>query len=162
MVKSSSDRPPCPDCGEYLSYRDSRKRIRRKDGGFTEHLSVRRMFCSHCRRLHVELPDCLVPRKHYDAEVISGVIEGAVSQDDLDSEDHPCAMTMRRWIKWYLDNQTNIEGLLRQAFRKAGKAVAVSPEGSVFSFIREQTHFWLEIIVRIIYNSGEVIPTGSS
>ncbi len=162
MVETSFDHPPCPVCGEHLSYRDSRKRIRRKDGGDTQHLIVRRMYCPHCNKLHVELPDCLVPRKHYDTEVISGVIEGTVTQDDLDSEDHPCARTMRRWIKWYLENQTNIEGLLRHAFRKAGKVIAVSPEGSLFSFIREQTHLWLETIIRIIYNSGEVIPTGSS
>ncbi len=88
-----------------MNYRDSRKRIRRKEGGHVEYLLVRRMFCAHCHRLHVELPNCLVPQKHYDAEVISGVIEGVVTADDLDSEDHPCAMTMRRRIKWFLDKR---------------------------------------------------------
>lgn len=145
-----------------MNYRDSRKRIRRKEGGHVEYLLVRRMFCAHCHRLHVELPDCLVPQKHYDAEVISGVIEGVVTADDLDSEDHPCAMTMRRWIKWFLDNRVNIEGLLRRALRFAGSHSPINENHSFISFFRKQTSYWLETILRIIYNSGEVIPTGSS
>ena len=156
-----SDHPVCPVCGEKLRYRDSRKRIRRKEGGHVEYLEVRRLLCPHCRKLHVELPDCLVPHKHYDAEVISGVIEGIVTPDDLDSEDHPCAATMRRWIKWFLDNRTNIEGLLRRAFRIAGRHLPASAESSYLTFFQEQTSCWLETIIRIIYNSGGWIPTGS-
>lgn len=145
-----------------MNYRDSRKRIRRKEGGGVEHLLVRRLRCSKCRKLHVELPDCLVPHKHYDAEVISGVIEGIVTPDDLDSEDHPCAMTMRRWIRWFLENRPNIEGLLRHAFRRAAKSLPVSEDGSLLDFIRDHTSSWLEAILRFIYNSGEVLPAVSS
>ena len=94
MVEPSRDHQACPCCGEPMNFRDSRKRIRRKEGGCTEHLMVRRLQCPQCRKLHVELPDCLIPHKHYDAEVISGVIEGIITPDDLDSEDRPCVMTM--------------------------------------------------------------------
>lgn len=145
-----------------MNYRDSRKRIRRKEGGGVEHLLVRRLRCPKCRKLHVELPDCLVPHKHYDAEVISGVIDGIVTPDDLDSEDCPCAMTMRRWIRWFLENRSNIEGLLRQAFRRAASSLPVSADGSLLDFIRDHTSSWLEAILRFIYNSGEVLPAGSS
>lgn len=145
-----------------MNYRDSRKRIRRKEGGGVEHLLVRRLRCSKCRKLHVELPDCLVPHKHYDAEVISGVIEGIVTPDDLDSEDRPCAMTMCRWIRWFLKNRPNIEGLLRHAFRRAAKSLPVSEDGSLLDFIRDHTSSWLEAILRFIYNSGEVLPAVSS
>ena len=156
------DHPACPCCSECMNYRDSRKRIRRKEGGITEYLLVRRMYCSHCRRLHVELPDCLVPHKHYDAEVISGFIDGIVTPDDLDSEDRPCAMTMRRWIKWFFDNKTNIEGLLREAFRQAGKTPEVPGKGSMLSHIRDHISRWLETVFCIIYCSGGVLPAGSS
>ena len=50
---------------------------------------IRRLKCSNCGRLHRELPDCLVPYKHYASEVISGAKEflleiladGAVEQN---------------------------------------------------------------------------------
>ena len=38
---------------------------------------IRRLKCSNCGRLHRELPDCLVPYKHYASEVISGVLDGS-------------------------------------------------------------------------------------
>ena len=160
-MESLSDRPVCPVCNEQLKYRDSRKRIRRKEGGRIEQLIVRRLLCPHCRKLHVELPDCLVPRKHYDAEVISGVIDGVVTPDDLDSEDHPCAATMRRWCRWFFENRTNMEGLLRRAMLTAGKLLPVSSSDSFLTFLQAQTSRWLENILRIIYNSGEWIPAGS-
>ena len=162
MVEPVYDHPACPCCDEPMNYRDSRKRIRRKEGGYAEHLMVRRLQCPKCRKLHVELPDCLVPHKHYDTEVISGVIEGIVTADDLDSEDRPCAMTMHRWIRWFLENRSNMEGLLRHAFRRAAKSLPVSENGSLLDFVREHTSFWLETILRFIYNSGEALPAGSS
>lgn len=161
-MKPSCDHPACPCCGESMNYRDSRKRIRRKEGGCIEHLLVRRLWCPKCRKLHVELPDCLVPHKHYDAEVISGVIEGVVTPDDLDSEDRPCAMTMRRWIRWFHENRSNIEGLLRHAFRRAARSLPVPEDGSLLGFFREHTSSWLEAILRFIYNSGEALPAGSA
>ncbi len=159
-MEPSCDHPACPCCGEPMNYRDSRKRIRRKEGGCTEHLLVRRLRCPKCRKLHVELPDCLVPHKHYDAEVISGVIDGIVTPDDLDSEDRPCAMTMRRWLRWFLENRFNIEGLLRHAFRCATKSLPVSEDRSLLDFVRKHTSSWLETILRFIYNSGEALPAG--
>ena len=58
-----------------LRYRDSRPRIRKKEGGVKERLMIRRFRCQNCRTYHNELPDCLVPYKHYEAEVIAGVLD---------------------------------------------------------------------------------------
>ena len=46
----------------------------------------------------------MLPYKHYDSEVISGVLEKVVTPDDLDSEDYPCAATMLLWIRWIQKN----------------------------------------------------------
>lgn len=48
-----------------------------------------RLKCSSCGRLHRELPDCLVPYKHYASEVISSVLDGMVTPEDDDSADYP-------------------------------------------------------------------------
>ena len=47
---------------------------------------IRRFRCQNCRSYHNELPDCLVPYKHYEAEVIAGVLDEVILPDDLDSE----------------------------------------------------------------------------
>ena len=123
LVESSSDLRICPDCGEELRYRDRRRRVHRLAGGRKEYYLIRRLYCSHCRKLHVELPDCMVPHKHYDAGIITDVLDGKITQDSLECEDYPCAATMVRWIRWFQENLANIEGHLRRALEAAGKAL---------------------------------------
>ena len=74
---------------------------------------IRRLKCSSCGKLHRELPDCLVPYKHYASEVISGVLDGIVTPEDDDSADYPCEMTMRRWHYWLEANRIRIDGYLK-------------------------------------------------
>ena len=76
LVKSSATSHVCPLCKGMMKYRDSRKRIWKKEGGVKENLVIRRFRCEDCHSYHNELPDCLVPYKHYDAEVIAGVLDG--------------------------------------------------------------------------------------
>lgn len=64
FVKSRDEQISCPKCGGILYYRDSRQRIRKKDGGEKQILIIRRLRCQSCKTLHNELPDCLVPYKH--------------------------------------------------------------------------------------------------
>ncbi len=92
---------------------DSRPRIHRREGGTKEWIIIRRLKCHECGELHSELPDCLVPHKHYDSEIIAGVIARIVTPDDADSEDYPCEETMKRWLQWYRENKERAEGYLR-------------------------------------------------
>lgn len=160
LVKSSDDAPVCPLCGGILKYRDSRLRIRRKEGGCKEHLMIRRLRCSQCGHYHNELPDCLVPHKHYEAEVISGVIDGIVTSEDEDSEEFPSLQTMLRWIRWFQMNLSNIEGFLRSAGYRIlglGEGILFS-NASLLDTIRNAYQNWLEQILRIIHNSGGFLP----
>ena len=143
-----------------MKYRDSRKRIRRKEGGEKEHLLVRRFYCEHCCRHHIELPDCLVPRKHYDTETIAGVLDGVVTPGDLDSEDYPCTATMRRWICWFHENRANIEGHLRRAAQEHRVSVPDVPGGSLLDEIRHKSLRWLEDLMSVIYGTGESLAAG--
>lgn len=120
--------PPCPYCGGTLCYRDSRKRICRLEGGKSIRLIIRRLRCEKCHFIHNELPDCVSPHKHYATEVISGVLDGIVSSEDEDSEDYPCQETMRRWTRWFLDNQNDMNGHLR----RAGSAILELGETAFF------------------------------
>lgn len=156
FVKSSATSHVCPVCQGILRYRDSRRRIRKKEGGAKENLIIRRFHCEHCHSYHNELPDCLVPFKHYETEVISGVLDEVISSEDLDSEDRPSFMTMLRWLQWFAENAERIQGYLRTIgfnLLELGKDFLFSKD-SLLDAIRNKYQNWLEKVLRLIYNSG--------
>ncbi len=160
LVQSNGSMPPCPLCEGKLSYRDSVRRILRKEGGCKETILIRRLRCQCCNALHRELPDCVLPFKQYEAEVISGVLDQVVTPDDTDSEDYPCIETMRLWLRWFQINLANIEGALRRAgyWLAARFEDLLSSNESLLEAIRSRYSNWLEIMIKIIYNSGNSIP----
>jgi hypothetical protein len=40
-------------------------------------LIIRRLRCEHCKRIHHELPDCIVPYKRYGTLPIEAIVSGA-------------------------------------------------------------------------------------
>lgn len=160
FVKSSENVPGCPCCGGQLRYRDSRLRIRKHEGGNRDFLSIRRFRCTACESYHNELPDVLLPYKHYEAEVISGVIDGIVTPHDQDSEDYPSISTMLYWLRWFQLNLSSMEGYLRNAgysILGLGKDLLFSDQ-SLLEAVRKKYFNWLEKAIRIIYNSGGFLP----
>ena len=95
MVNTSSS--TCPMCGEPLEYLDRVNRIVRSKGGEVRKDKIRRMYCGRCGVTHREIPEYLLPYKHYEAKIIEGVINGTITSFDLEYEDYPCEMTMKRW-----------------------------------------------------------------
>lgn len=89
----------CPECGGTLKYYDYVKRIVRTRGGVSWRIKVKRFKCVDCNRLRRVLPDAIFPYKHYEAEIIKGVINGDITPDTLGFEDYPCEMTMLRWTR---------------------------------------------------------------
>ena len=137
FVESSVTTHMCPICQATLRYRDSRPRIRRKEGGLKDQLIIRRFYCKNCHSYHNELPDCLV------------------QPEDLDSEDYPSCATMLRWLQWFCENLERINGYLRtiREFLLGYNEERISL-GSLLDSFRNQYQNWLEIILRQIYNSG--------
>lgn len=140
----------------YLYSSTTRPRIRKKEGGTRERLMIRRFRCQNCHSYHNELPDCLVPYKHYEAEVIAGVLDEVILPEDLDSEDYPSFNTMLRWLQWFRENLQRIEGYLRTAgyqILNLGEELLFTPD-LLLNKIRNRCQNWLELILRLIYNSG--------
>ncbi|WP_302848190.1 DUF6431 domain-containing protein [Paenibacillus naphthalenovorans] len=52
----------------------SRKRISRNATGEVKVLSLRRLHCTGCCKIHHELPDFLVPYKRYESTCIEEVV----------------------------------------------------------------------------------------
>lgn len=72
------------------------RRIKTK-GGVTKSIKVQRVKCSKCSKIRRILPKNILPYKHYEREIVEGVIEGLITSDTLGYEDYPCEMTMSRW-----------------------------------------------------------------
>ena len=102
------------------------------------------------------LPDLMVKFKQYSAEVISGVLDGIIHPDDMDSEDHPCEDTMKRWHHWFMANELRIDGILKSVgCRDLGFDEALLRSGiTKQKKLRETSEKWLETIHTFIYNSG--------
>lgn len=104
----SAEQVAAPCCGGSLCVVGSRPRIWFKSSGEKVKLIIRRLYCDSCRRIHHELPDLLVPYKHYDAESI----EGAVSEPprtDIAADDS----TIARWKRWFPDWAVYAAGCLQ-------------------------------------------------
>ena len=152
----SRETPVCPHCGCKLVYRDRTRRHYRLEGGEKVWFMLRRLKCPHCGKLHRELPDLLVPYKHYLAEIISGVLNGVVQADDEDSEDYPCEQTMERWKQWLELNRSYIEGHLRSVgYRLLGFGEELlNSSVSLLEHMKSSLTAWLEAVLRFVYNSG--------
>lgn len=128
------------------------------EGGEERFLRVERQKCTNggCQKIHTVLPDCLIPYKHYASEVISGVLDDVITSEDTDTEDYPCETTMYRWKHWLMVNYLRIEGYLKSiGHRVLGleKGLLVSSV-SLLERLRLSNIYWLEAIIRMIYNSG--------
>nr|WP_233162833.1 MULTISPECIES: DUF6431 domain-containing protein [unclassified Cohnella] len=70
---------PCPCCGEKLVVIGSRHRKLSTAAGDQRLLIVRRLRCLQCRKIHHELPDCIVPYKRYESESVEQILFGTQS-----------------------------------------------------------------------------------
>lgn len=142
-------------------------RIRKKAGGKKEHYKIERRKCTNksCGKCHRVLADIWVPNKHYEASLIEDVIGGRVTEDDLETEDYPCAQTMARWHAWAAELVNDAEGYLRS---EAHRVLDLSDRflGSHISLLKgvkkKNPRGWLQILVRVMCNAGRrVRPPGS-
>lgn len=87
----------CPLCGGGLKYYDSVKRILKTKNGIRQFVRLKRFRCLVCGSAHRSLPDNVMPYKHYEKDIVEGVVEGLISSATLGFEDYPCEATMERW-----------------------------------------------------------------
>lgn len=100
---------PSPCCGEALSVIGSRKRKVISEGGEDLLLVIRRLRCSQCRKIHHELPDCILPYKRYESACARQVVSSPSSLSAVTADD----ATLRRWKIWFQDHTTYLLGALR-------------------------------------------------
>nr|DAR15026.1 MAG TPA: MqsA [Caudoviricetes sp.] len=87
----------CPNCKGSLRYYDSVKRIIKGKYGKKHYVLLGRYRCCQCGIIHRSLPENILPYKHYEAEIIFGVLDEIITSDTLGFEDYPNEQTMREW-----------------------------------------------------------------
>ena len=70
-------------------------------------LSIRRLRCVECKRIHHELPDMLVPYKRHVRESIEAVITREAEISVIADES-----TLKRWRGWFNERADYLRGCL--------------------------------------------------
>ena len=159
VSENSEEKAICSLCGGTLRRRDTRRRVYKEAGGKKSWFLINRLKCTNkeCGRLHNELPDCIVPYKHYGSEIIEDVLDEVVGPDDLETEDYPCEGTMKHWKWWFIHNRENIEGQMkskRNHLLDLGDGFLKSKESLLDEIRKRISPGWLSAVVYYIYNSG--------
>ncbi len=153
----SKEDPHCPYCGALLEFKDHVQRHRRLAGGEKEWFLIERRNCPAGCGLHRLIPDFLAPYKHYDIDIITGVLNGTITPDMLAFEDYPCERTMERWQEWIVLNLIFINAYLKSVGIRLfamGIALAYAATDLVEELRDRNHHGWLRIVIRAVYNTG--------
>lgn len=100
---------PSPCCGDQLCIIGSRKRILVDENGERSLLIIRRLRCIQCRKVHHELPDCVVPYKRY----ASSCVEQVVTESEIPQAVAADDATLRRWKNWFHQQSAYLLGCIR-------------------------------------------------
>jgi hypothetical protein len=128
-------------------------------------LSLRRLRCGECDRIHHELPDLLVPYKRFDAESIEMVVSGSKNHDvPADNS------TLFRWINWFSSFIYYWVGCLNSIallFHQDTTPVNLTSTGSLTGLQRigrmvGDAPKWLQRMTRSIVNSNLWVHTRSA
>lgn len=149
--------PRCPYCGAELVFEDHVNRHQKLAGGEKQWYRIERRRCPGGCGLHRILPDFLAPYKHYDMDIITGVLNGSITSDTPPFENYPCEKTMERWQGWLLLNLVFINGYLKSVGIRLfamGIALAYSVTNLVEELKQRDRHGWMKVIIRAVYNTG--------
>lgn len=89
----SQETPVCPRCMGTLKVRDSKRRKVILSADEEQTFLLRRLKCTSCGALHVELPDLLLPYKHYSRAIIESAASGSATACPAENS------TIYRWHK---------------------------------------------------------------
>ena len=89
--------------------------------------------------------------------VVADVVEGVISEEDLETEDYPCEGTIKHWKWWMERNRENMEGQIRSAAQRFldYEEGFLKTRESLLEGLKERiSPGWLKAAARFIYNAG--------
>lgn len=114
-----SSAPECPHCGGAMTVRDSKRRKLILSDGTVQMFVLRRYKCKICGRIHLHLPDIMLPHKHYAREAIIETVRG---ERNCSAEQS----TIYRWNREKLQLECQVLQMERKPKRRAGRKVSLA------------------------------------
>jgi hypothetical protein len=155
---------PSPCCGEELSVIGSRERKLAGEDGERRLLIIRRLRCTRCRRIHHELPDCIIPYKRYESACVEQVVSESAALPTVAADE----ATLQRWKHWFHAQSAYWLGALRSITIRFHQDPVKLSSGPSQSAHQQIGHFvgeapgWLARLVRPIVNSNLWVHTRSA
>ena len=138
----------CPVCGHSVFVFGTRKRKFINAAGEKLTLIIRRLRCKHCRKIHHELPDILVPYRRHCIDTVEkaiSIIGDGLS--DVCCENH----TVNRIKAWWATCQPYFKSVLTSLQEKHG--LEFSPNPAPREIIRAVVNANLWIHTRSVFLS---------
>lgn len=108
----SEENSVCPACGGSLRGYGRRKRKAIKIDGAVLVMSIRRLQCQNCRKIHHELPNIVMPYKRHCSETIEKIIVG--EDEEIGCEESTIRRVKAWWTVWRLYFESVIASLLEK------------------------------------------------
>lgn len=105
FIVTGTETIPCPICQGELKHYDRRNRKAIDENGVQRTYCLRRLRCQRCKRLHIELPDLIIPCKRYMASVIAAVITGQKVHIPYEER------TIQKFRRWYRQIKVHFQGV---------------------------------------------------
>lgn len=127
-------------------------------------LIIRRMRCECCKKIHHELPDLLVPYKHYGAESIESVVHD--SEPTYVAADESTLCRWRHWFKGW--SPYALRALISIGYRLQLDMPELETSGSTQSTLQSigqlvgESVGWLAKTVRSLVNINLWVHTRSA
>lgn len=86
----------CENCNGLMKHYDKVDRYVKIENGKKLKILVNRNRCCECGKIYRELPDFVMPFKHYRKDIILRCIKTNIN---CIYDDYPCDMTILRWKK---------------------------------------------------------------
>ena len=122
----------------------------RTEDGAKHWVRIRRLRCKKCRKIHRQLPDTILPYKHYQAQVIEEVLDDAKPEPT-----GPESSTLYRWKKWFSSAKGLLESrLVAMQTVKTGLFQSLLRDETLLAERRKKGGGWLADIMRHTINAG--------
>ncbi len=132
-----------------MKVRDTRNRKCIMDNGERRTYRIRRLRCMECGLIHQELPDFMMPFKHYESKVIEKEIDGG--------QDHcPAPPTTRqRWLLFFRSFSKMAEAILQRSwYSNYLESPSLLERCSLLQKFRQHGPGWLTLLNRLIIEGG--------
>jgi uncharacterized Zn finger protein len=94
---ATNDTTTCSICGGSLKHHGTAKRKIFLGNKKRQEIIIHRYKCINCGKIHRDKIKGVKPYRRYTTKIINGFLNSTLTTDDLEFEDTPAEITIKRW-----------------------------------------------------------------